>query len=165
MILGGCLGACWGRLGVRLGVRLGTSWGVLGAFSLVCVAVLEVLDGLDGLLTSFESMLAGSMFGHVAIEFALCGLPKCCSREVPTMCFDGVARVSRAAAQLAFFVAVALDVYQVHAIWNVFIDSLFLNALPVPMLVTGLNFNSREMASVVSSLSLSYESDGYEPEP
>ena len=49
MILGGCLGACWGRLGAswgRLGVRLGTSWGVLGAFSLVCVAILEVLDGL-----------------------------------------------------------------------------------------------------------------------
>ena len=53
------------------------------------------------------------------------------------MCFDGVARVSRAAAQLAFFVAVALDVYQGKAIWNVYIDSLFLNALPVPMLATG----------------------------
>ena len=52
------------------------------------------------------------------------------------MCFDGVARVSRAAAQLAFFVAVALDVYQGKAIWNVYIDSLFLNALPVPMLAT-----------------------------
>ena len=77
------------------------------------------------------------MFGHVAIEFALCGLPKGFSREVPTMCFDGVARVSRAAAQLAFFVAVALDVYQGKAIWNVFIDSLFVNALPVPMLETG----------------------------
>ena len=77
------------------------------------------------------------MFGPVAIEFALCGLPKGFSREVPTMCFDGVARVSRAAAQLAFFVAVALDVYQGKAIWNVFIDSLFLNALPVPMLATG----------------------------
>ena len=77
------------------------------------------------------------MFGHVAIEFALCGLPKGFSREVPTMCFDGVARVSRAAAQLAFFVAVALDVYQGKAIWNVSIDSLFLNALPVPMLATG----------------------------
>ena len=77
------------------------------------------------------------MFGHVAIEFALCGLPKGFSREVPTMCFDGVARVSRAAAQLAFFVAVALDVYQGKAIWNGYIDSLFLNALPVPMLATG----------------------------
>ena len=76
------------------------------------------------------------MFGHVAIEFALCGLPKGFSREVPTMCFDGVARVSRAAAQLAFFVAVALGVYQGKAIWNVYIDSLFLNALPVPMLAT-----------------------------
>ena len=76
------------------------------------------------------------MFGHVAIEFALCGFPKGFSREVPTMCFDGVARVSRAAAQLAFFVAVALDVYQGKAIWNVYIDSLFLNALPVPMLAT-----------------------------
>ena len=76
------------------------------------------------------------MFGHVAIEFALCGLPKGFSREVPTMCFDGVARVSRAAAQLAFFVAVALDVYQGKAIWNVYIDSFFLNALPVPMLAT-----------------------------
>ena len=54
------------------------------------------------------------------------------------MCFDGVARVSRAAAQLAFFVAVALDVYQGKAIWNVFIDSLFLNALPVLMLATVL---------------------------
>ena len=52
------------------------------------------------------------------------------------MCFDGVARVSRAAAQLAFFVAVALDVYQGKAIWNVYIDSLFLNARPVPMLAT-----------------------------
>ena len=52
------------------------------------------------------------------------------------MCFDGVARVSRAAAQLAFFVAVALGVYQGKAIWNVYIDSLFLNALPVPMLAT-----------------------------
>ena len=41
VILGGCLGACWGRLGVRLGVRLGTPWGVLGAFSLVCVAILD----------------------------------------------------------------------------------------------------------------------------
>ena len=77
------------------------------------------------------------MFGHVAIEFALCGLPKGFSREAPTMCFDGVARVSRAAAQLAFFVAVALNVYQGKAIWNVYIDSLFLNALPVPMLATG----------------------------
>ena len=77
------------------------------------------------------------MFGHVAIEFALCGLPKEFSREVPTMCFDGVARVSRAAAQLAFFVAVALDAYQGKAIGNVFIDSLFVNALPVPMLETG----------------------------
>ena len=56
------------------------------------------------------------------------------------MCFDGVARVSRAAAQLAFFVAVALDVYQGKAIWNVYIDSLFLNALPVPMLATGFLF-------------------------
>ena len=56
------------------------------------------------------------------------------------MCFDGVARVSRAAAQLAFFVAVALDVYQGKAIWNVYIDSLFLNALPVPMLATGFCF-------------------------
>ena len=45
--------------------------------------------------------------------------------------------MSRAAAQLAFFVAVALDVYQEKAIWNVYIDSLFLNALPVPMLATG----------------------------
>ena len=80
------------------------------------------------------------MFGHVAIEFALCGLPKGFSREVPTMCFDGVARVSRAAAQLAFFVAVALDVYQGKAIWNVYIDSLFLNALPVPMLATGFSW-------------------------
>ena len=77
------------------------------------------------------------MFGHVAIEFALCGLPKGVSREVPTMCFDGVARVSRAAEQLAFFVAVSLDVYQGKAIWNVYIDSLFLHALPVPMLATG----------------------------
>ena len=77
------------------------------------------------------------MFGQVAIEFALCGLPKGFSREVPTMCFDGVARVSRAAAQLAFFVAVALDAYQGKIIWNVFIDSLFVNALPVPMLETG----------------------------
>ena len=42
VILDGCLGACWGRLGVRLG----TSWGVLGALSSVCVAILEVLDGL-----------------------------------------------------------------------------------------------------------------------
>ena len=42
------------------------------------------------------------------------------------MCFDGVARVSRAAAQLAFCVAVALDVYQGKAIWNGYIDSLFL---------------------------------------
>ena len=39
--------------------RLGTSWGVLGASSLVCVAIFwMVLDGLDGLLMSFESMLA-----------------------------------------------------------------------------------------------------------
>ena len=76
------------------------------------------------------------MFGHVAIEFALCGLPKGFSREVPTMCFDGVARVSRAAAQLAFFVADVLDVYGVKTIRNVFIDSLFLNALPVLMLAT-----------------------------
>ena len=53
------------------------------------------------------------------------------------MCFDGVARVSRAAAQLAFFVVDVLDVYGVKAIWNAFIDSLFLNALPVLMLATG----------------------------
>ncbi len=59
------------------------------------------------------------------------------------MCFDGVARVSRAAAQLAFFVAVALDVYQGKAIWNVYIDSLFLNALPVPMLATVFFFDFR----------------------
>ena len=64
------------------------------------------------------------MFGHVATEFALCGLPKGFSREVPTMCFDGVARVSRAAAQLAFLVAGALDVYQGKAVWNGYIDSL-----------------------------------------
>ena len=69
------------------------------------------------------------MFGYVAIDFALCGHPKGFSREVPTMCFDGVARVSRAAAQLAFFAVVALDVYQGKAIWNVCIDSLFLNGL------------------------------------
>ena len=43
------------------------------------------------------------------------------------MCFDGVARVSRAAAQLAFFTADVLDLYEGKAIWNVFIDSLFLN--------------------------------------
>ena len=70
------------------------------------------------------------MFGHVAIEFALCGFPKGFSREVPTMCFDGVARVSRAAAQLAFFVAVALNVYDGKATWNMLLDLLFLNALP-----------------------------------
>ena len=58
------------------------------------------------------------------------------------MCFDGVARVSRAAAQLAFFVAVGLDVCQGKAIWNGYIDSLFLNALPVPMLATGFLFLS-----------------------
>ena len=52
------------------------------------------------------------------------------------MCFDGVARVSRAAAQLAFFVADALDEYEGKVFWNVFIDSLFLNALPVLMLAT-----------------------------
>ena len=57
-------------------------------------------------------------------------------REVPKMRFDGLARVSRAAAQLAFFVADVLDVYEGKAIWNVFIDSLFLNALPVLMLAT-----------------------------
>ena len=53
------------------------------------------------------------------------------------MCFDGLARVSRAAAQLAFFVSDVLGVYGVKAIWNVFIDSLFLNALPVLMPATG----------------------------
>ena len=53
----GVLGASWGVLGSSWG-RLGTSWGVLGASSLVCAAILEVLDGLDGLLTSFESMMA-----------------------------------------------------------------------------------------------------------
>ena len=52
------------------------------------------------------------------------------------MCFDGLARVSRAAAQLAFCVADVLDVYGGKAIRNVFIDSLFLNALPVLMLAT-----------------------------
>ena len=52
------------------------------------------------------------------------------------MCFDGLARVSRAAAQLAFFVNDVLDVYGGKAIWNVFIDSLFLIALPVLMLAT-----------------------------
>ena len=52
------------------------------------------------------------------------------------MRFDGIARVSRAAAQLAFFVADVLDVYGGKVIWNVFIDSLFLNALPVLMLAT-----------------------------
>ena len=41
----GVLGASWGVLGSSWG-RLGTSWGVLGAFSLVCVAILEVVDGL-----------------------------------------------------------------------------------------------------------------------
>ena len=53
----GVLRTSWVVLGSSWG-RLGTSWGVLGASSLVCVAILEVLDGLDGLLTSFESMLA-----------------------------------------------------------------------------------------------------------
>ena len=59
------------------------------------------------------------------------------------MCFDGLARVCRAAAQLAFFVAGILDVYEGKAIWNVFIDSLFLNALPVPMLATVFCFDVR----------------------
>ena len=45
--------------------------------------------------------------------------------------------MSCAAAQLAFFVADVLDVYEGKVIWNVFIDSLFLNALPVLMLATG----------------------------
>ena len=58
------------------------------------------------------------------------------------MCFDGVARVSRAAAQLAFFTADVLDLYEGKTIWNVFIDSLFLNALPVPMLATGFSRRS-----------------------
>ena len=54
----------WGVLGASWGV-LGSSWGPswdalrrLGRIFLVCAAILEVLDGLDGLLTSFESMLA-----------------------------------------------------------------------------------------------------------
>ena len=56
------------------------------------------------------------MFRPAVAEFALWGLPKGFSREVPKMCFDGVARVSRAAAQLAFFVNDALDVYEGKAI-------------------------------------------------
>ena len=52
------------------------------------------------------------------------------------MCFDDLARVSRAAAQLAFFVADVFDVYE-GAVWSVFTYSLFLNALPVLMLATG----------------------------
>ncbi len=69
------------------------------------------------------------------VKLALARLPKS-FREVPKMCFDGLARVSRVTAQLAFFVADVLDVYEGKAIWNVFIDSLFLNALPVLMLAT-----------------------------
>ena len=38
------------------------------------------------------------------------------------MCFDGLAQVSRAAAQLAFFVADVLDVYGARVVWNVFVD-------------------------------------------
>ncbi len=65
------------------------------------------------------------MFEAFVFESALSGLPMG-FREVPKMCFDGFARVSRAAAQLAFFVNDVLDVYGGKAIWNVFIDSWFL---------------------------------------
>ena len=60
---------------------------------------------------------------------------------------------SRAAAQLAFFVAVALDAYQRKAIWNGYIDSLFVNALPVPMLDFFIGFPQGFIALLVPGVS------------
>ena len=100
----------WGVLG-RLGVVLGASWDVLERlgrifFGLGCVFERTFIVFLID---------AGSMFEPFVVESALWGLPKG-FREVPKMCFDGLARVSRAAAQLAFFVNDVLDVYEGKAI-------------------------------------------------
>ena len=95
----------------RLGVVLGASWDVLERLGRI----------FFGLGCVFERTFivffidAGSMFESVVVESALWGLPRG-FREVPKMCFDGFARVSRAAAQLAFFVNDALDVYEGKAI-------------------------------------------------
>ena len=53
------------------------------------------------------------------------------------MCFDGIARVSRAAAPLAFFVADVLDVsLNGKFVWNLLFGSICVHALPVLMLAT-----------------------------
>ena len=76
--VGGVLGSSWGRRRIRLG----TSWGVLGASSLVCVAILEVLDGLDGLLTSFESMLARCL-GTLRLSSRFAGFRRVSAERFP----------------------------------------------------------------------------------
>ena len=90
----------------RLGVVLGASWDVLERlgrifFGLGCVFERTFIVFLKD---------AGLMFEPFVVESALWGLPKG-FREVPKMCFDGLARVSRAAAQLAVFLAKVLDVF------------------------------------------------------
>ena len=89
----GVLGSSWGRLG-RIFFGFGRVFG--------WTFIVFFID-------------AGSVFEPFAVEFALQGLPKS-FQEVPKMCFDGLARVSRAAAQLAFFVNDVLDMYEGKAI-------------------------------------------------
>ena len=82
MILGGCLGACWGRLGVVLGSVLGrleASWAHLLRFAL---RFWMGLDGLDGLLTSFESMLARCL-GRLRLSSRFVGFRKVSAERFP----------------------------------------------------------------------------------
>ena len=101
---GGVLEVSWGCLGASW-ARLGASWRRLGG-------VLEASWGVLGRLGG----IYGASWGVLGVSMGSLGA---------SMCFDGLARVSRAAAQLAFFVADVLDVYEGRAFWNVFIDSLF----------------------------------------
>ena len=106
----GCFGPSWGVLGSSWG-RLGTSWSVLERlgrifFRLGCVFEKTFIVFLIDVGLRFEPFV---------VESALRGLHKG-FREVPKMCFDSIARVSRAAAQLAFFVNDVLDVYLGKAI-------------------------------------------------
>ena len=95
----------------RLGVVLGASWDVLERLGRIFFG-LGCVFGWTFIVFLID---AGSMFEPFVVESALWGLPKG-FREVPKMCFDGLARVSRAAAQLAFFVNDVLDVYEGKAI-------------------------------------------------
>ena len=115
-----------GRVGVvlgPLGVVLGASWDDLGR--------LGRIFGFWDVICLVFLIVAGSTVGPFVVEFALWRLPKS-FREVPKMRFDGIARVSRAAAQLAFFVADALDVYEGRLFETCSSTRCFLTRFPFP---------------------------------